>query len=148
MKNPLDFRLCHSHRLAFRHCRRCRQTLRLSDQASFANKFVWPQERDDGFLALLGYDGDFDLALPDIENCIRIVALGKNDIFLRMRGNVATMAAVAKNTAGSNSASLAALRLVLRLAGLDLGARDITASLHSGGSSIVSQPPTPGTGPL
>ena len=38
------------------------------DQASFANKFVWPRERDDGFLALLGYDGDFDLALPDIEN--------------------------------------------------------------------------------
>jgi hypothetical protein len=40
------------------------------------------------------------------------------------------------------------LRLVRRLAGLDLGASDITASLHSGGSSIVSQPLTPGIGPL
>jgi hypothetical protein len=81
-KDPLDFRLCHSHRLAFRQRRCCRQAFRLSDQASFANKFVWPQERDDGFLALFGYDGDFDLALPDIENRICIVALGKDEVFL------------------------------------------------------------------
>jgi hypothetical protein len=49
---------------------------------SFANKFVWPQQCDDGFFALLGHDGDFDLALLDIENRIRVVALSKNDLFL------------------------------------------------------------------
>ena len=82
MNDPLNFCLFHSHHLAFRHCRRGRQTLRLSDQASFADKFVLPQQGDDGFLSLLGYDGDFDLALLDIENRIGIVALSKNDFFL------------------------------------------------------------------
>ena len=41
-------------------------------------------------LPCFGYDGDFDLALPDIENRICIVALGKDDVFLRMRGNDST----------------------------------------------------------
>jgi hypothetical protein len=122
IKNPLDFRLCHSHRLAFRHCRGCRQAFRLSNQASFAHKFVWSQERDDGFLALLGYDGDFDLALPDIENRIRILALGKMTSFFECVEMTRPWAVVSKNTAGLNRASLAALRFVRRLAGLDLGA--------------------------
>jgi len=38
--------------------------LRLSDQASFRpTNSSGPRKRDDGFLALLGYDGDFDFAL-------------------------------------------------------------------------------------
>jgi hypothetical protein len=82
MNDPLYFRLFHPHHLAFRHCRRGRQALGLSDQASFADKLVRPQQCDNGFLSLLGYDCDFDLALLDIENRIGIVALCKNDLFL------------------------------------------------------------------
>ena len=38
------------------------------------------QECDNGFLALLGYDSDFDLALLDIENRIGGITLRKNDL--------------------------------------------------------------------
>jgi hypothetical protein len=37
---------------------------------------------DDGFLSLLGYDGEFDLALQDIENHIRGTALRENGLTL------------------------------------------------------------------
>ena len=42
-------------------------------------------EGDDGFLALLGYDADLDLALPDEENRIRRVALREDLLILAVR---------------------------------------------------------------
>jgi hypothetical protein len=57
---------------------------RLSDQASFTHEFVDTQDRDDGFLALLGYDGDFDFAFLNIENRIGLIALRKDDFALAM----------------------------------------------------------------
>jgi hypothetical protein len=89
-KNSLNLGLLYSHRLAFCHCRRGGQTLQLSDQAAFASKLIWPQDCDDSFLALLGNDGDFNLALFDVENRIRIVALSKNNGLLWILENVAT----------------------------------------------------------
>ena len=83
-KDALDFRLFHAHRHAFRHCGRRRQALRLSDQASFADEFVHAQDGDDRFLALLRDDGDFDFALLDVENRVRVIALRKDDFFLSM----------------------------------------------------------------
>ena len=67
MKNPHDLGFFHSYRHAFRHCGRCRQALRLSDEASLAQEFVRPQDGDDGFLPMLGDDGDFDFDFLDIE---------------------------------------------------------------------------------
>jgi hypothetical protein len=54
----------------------------LPGQASFAAEFVRPQDCDDGFFALLGNNGDFDLAIPDIENCIRGAALYEERVAL------------------------------------------------------------------
>jgi hypothetical protein len=80
----LNFRLIHSHSDAFGHCTCRRQSLRLADQASFTHEFVSTQERYHGFLALLGYDSDFDLAFFNIENCISVIALRKDDFGLAM----------------------------------------------------------------
>jgi hypothetical protein len=51
---------------------------------------------------MLGYDGDFDLARSNINDCIRSIALRKNNLFLWMCRDDAPLAAVSKNTAGSN----------------------------------------------
>jgi hypothetical protein len=83
-KKPLDFALVHSHRDAFGHCTCRRQSLRLSDQASFTHEFIGTQDRDYGFLALLGNDGDFDFAFFYVENCISVIALRKDDFALAM----------------------------------------------------------------
>ena len=55
---------------AVRHGRDRRYTLRLPGKTSFAEEFVRSQDRDDGFFALLGNDGDLHLALLDIEDRI------------------------------------------------------------------------------
>jgi hypothetical protein len=75
-------RLLHPHDLGFRHGRGCRYAQRLPGQASFAAELVRPQDCDDGFLALLGDNGDFDLALLDIENCIRKTTLREDRLVL------------------------------------------------------------------
>ena len=78
MTDPLDFRLFHSHH-AFRHCRRGRQALRLSDQASFADKLVRPSSAQWlPFLAWIRrrlshrHNSDhhchFDAARPDLDH--------------------------------------------------------------------------------
>ena len=56
------------HNLAFGHCRGGRHAARLAGQATFAAEFIWPQDCDDGFLPLLGNDGDFDLAVMDVKD--------------------------------------------------------------------------------
>jgi hypothetical protein len=49
--------------------------LGLSDQTSLAKKLIYAEERDHGFLSLLGDDGDFDFAFLDIEYCVCRIAL-------------------------------------------------------------------------
>jgi hypothetical protein len=41
---------------------------KLADQAPFAKELAWAQDADHRFLALLGRDHNFDLALLDVEN--------------------------------------------------------------------------------
>src|SRR6476660_7400410 len=64
-------RFLQPHDLALRHRRCGRQAHRLSVQASFSAEFVRSQYRDDGFLALLGDNGDFDFAFLNVEHRIR-----------------------------------------------------------------------------
>jgi hypothetical protein len=44
-------------------------------QTSFAKKMTWSQDCNDCFLALLGNDGEFDLALLDVKNRVRDLSL-------------------------------------------------------------------------
>jgi hypothetical protein len=44
-------------------------------QTSFAKKVTWSQDCNDRFLALLGNDSEFDLALPDVKNRVRDLSL-------------------------------------------------------------------------
>src|SRR6476660_6605579 len=78
------------HDLAFRHCRRGRQAHRLPVQASFSAEFVRPQDGDDGFLALLRDNGDFDLAVLDIEHRIRRFTLREDRFALPIFGDAPT----------------------------------------------------------
>jgi hypothetical protein len=87
LKKPLDFGLLNSHSDAFGHCTCRRQAFRLSGQAPFPHEFVSAQDCDHGFLALPGYDGDFDFSFLDIENRVRVIALRKDDFFLAMLRN-------------------------------------------------------------
>ena len=68
-ENADDSRLLQPHDLAIRHCRGCRYPQRLSDQASLAAKFVRSEKRNNGFLPMLGNDGDLDLSF-----CQKIVS--------------------------------------------------------------------------
>jgi hypothetical protein len=67
--------LLQPHDLAVRESGGRGQAPRLPGEASFAKELVRGVDCDDGLLALLGYDGEFDLALQDIENHIRRTAL-------------------------------------------------------------------------
>jgi hypothetical protein len=60
---------------------------KLPDQASLTKEFVLSQDCDNGFLAFLGYDSDFDLSRLNIVDRIRSIALRKDDLLLWMRGN-------------------------------------------------------------
>jgi hypothetical protein len=51
-------------------------------QTSFAEKVTGFQDCDHCFFALLGNDGEFDLALLDIKNRVRDLSLRKNDLIL------------------------------------------------------------------
>src|ERR1700724_1444887 len=55
-------------------------------QTSFAKKLTWFQDCDHRFLALLGNDGELDLALLDVENRVRDLSLSKNDLILPIFG--------------------------------------------------------------
>jgi hypothetical protein len=90
MQDPHYLRLCHPHHHAFGHRHGRRKPLGLSDQASLPQEFVRPQDGDHRFLPRLGEHAHFDVALPDVEDRVRIVALGEDDCFLGMRGNDAT----------------------------------------------------------
>ena len=51
-------------------------------QTSFAKKVTWSQDGNHRFLALLGNDGEFDLALLDVENSIRGLSLREDSLIL------------------------------------------------------------------
>src|SRR4030081_1750034 len=90
-EDALDFGLLDLHRHAFRHCDRCRQTLRLSDQASLAEELVRPEDCHNGLLAFRGYDSDLHLARLDIMDRIRGIALREDDLLCRMHGDDAAL---------------------------------------------------------
>src|SRR5207237_5738114 len=56
-------------------------------QTSFAKKVTWSQDCNHRFLALLGNDGEFDLALLDVENRVRDLSLRKDNLILPIFGN-------------------------------------------------------------
>ena len=75
------------HDLAVRHRRRRRDALLLPGQASFAAKFVRSKNCDNSFFALLGKDGDLDLALLNVKNRIRDIPLREDRLILAICGN-------------------------------------------------------------
>src|SRR5438270_4328757 len=55
-------------------------------QTSFAEKVTWSQDCNHRFLALLGNDGELDLALLDVKNRVRDLSLRKNNLILPIFG--------------------------------------------------------------
>ena len=55
-------------------------------QISFAKKVTWSQDGNHRFLALLGNDSEFDLALLDLKNRVRDVSLRENNLILPIFG--------------------------------------------------------------
>src|SRR5712692_9693040 len=55
-------------------------------EASFAKKMTGSQNCNDRFLALLGNDGELDLALLDVKNRVRDLSLRKNNLILAIFG--------------------------------------------------------------
>src|SRR5947208_16775987 len=51
-------------------------------QTSVAEKVTWAQDCNHRFLALLGNDGELDLALLDVKNRVRDLSLRKNNLIL------------------------------------------------------------------
>src|SRR4029077_15621262 len=87
MENADDSRLLQPHDLAIRHCRGCRYPQRLSDQASLAAKLVRSEKRNNGFLPMLGNDGDLDLSFLDVEHRVRRIALPEDRLVLLIFGD-------------------------------------------------------------
>src|SRR6266849_8236795 len=55
-------------------------------EASFAKKVTRSEDCNDRFLALLGNDGELDLALLDVKNRVRYLSLRKNNLILPIFG--------------------------------------------------------------
>jgi hypothetical protein len=66
---------------------RGRHAKRLAGETRFTKKTRWVQNRDHRFFALLGHNGQLDLAILDIEDGIRRIPLGKNNVLLLGREN-------------------------------------------------------------
>src|SRR5580700_10749567 len=75
-----------------RHGRDRRHPLHLSAKTSLAEEFLRSQDCDDGFFALLRNDGDLHLALPDIEDRIANLPLGKDDLAFAVLGELSPVA--------------------------------------------------------
>jgi hypothetical protein len=67
---------------AFVHRPGCRDAQRMAIETSFAKEVASFQDCDDCFLALLGNDGEFDLALLDVKNRVRGLSLRKDNLIL------------------------------------------------------------------
>jgi len=85
LKNPQDLGLLHSH------SHHSVIAVAVARRFGFTEEFIRPQDCDNGFLALLGYDGDFDLALSNVHDRICSIALRKNDFSLLMCRNQAAL---------------------------------------------------------
>src|SRR5260370_26294899 len=81
-----DGRLLYARNHAFIHSRSCLESQLTAIQTPFAKKITRSQDCDHGFLALLGIDGELDLALPDVENRVCDLSLRKNNLILPIFG--------------------------------------------------------------
>jgi hypothetical protein len=88
-------------------------------QTSFAKEVIWSQDCNYRFLALLGNDGEFDLALLDVKNRVRDLSLRETIWSFRYLDIVFPSPTLARNSLGSNEA----LTLFLTKAPLFLLAR-------------------------
>src|SRR5260370_28930328 len=77
-------RLLQASNHAFIDRPRCCDTQRMAIQTSFAKKMTWSQDCNDCFLALLGNDGEFDLALLDVQHRVRDLSLSENNLILQI----------------------------------------------------------------
>ena len=68
-------------------CRRRCDPQRMAIQTSFAEKVIMFQNSHDGSLAPLGNDSELDLALLDIKNGVRRIALPEDNLILSIIGN-------------------------------------------------------------
>ena len=87
---------------AFFHRRRRRDAQRVTVHAAFAKELAGLQNPDDRFLALLGYDDNLDPAFLNIENRVRDVSLGEDDLVLAIFQYRFPSPTLARNTLGSN----------------------------------------------
>ena len=70
-----DRRFLYSRDFRFAHGGSSRHVPQLAYQTALAEKFIGDQHGDDGFFALVGNDGQLDLAFLEIEYGIRGIAL-------------------------------------------------------------------------
>jgi len=81
-----------SHDDGIRHRRDRRYALRLPGQTPFTEEVIRSKKCDDGFLALFRNDGDLHLAFLDIEDRIRGISLGKDDLLLAVLTDAVALA--------------------------------------------------------
>src|ERR1700730_2032584 len=92
------------HDLAFHNRRNSRYPQRLARQASLTEESALSRNRDDRFFPLFGNDGNFYLALPEVENRVSRFALREDGLtILVFQYGPAT---VAKNKLGSKGGFL------------------------------------------
>src|SRR5947208_6669541 len=92
MKHAKNRVLLDPHDLALRQRRGARHAPGLCGQASFAAKFIGPEDCNHGLLAVLGNDGELDLAFLDVKNAIRDVPLREDFLILAIYGNHSSLA--------------------------------------------------------
>jgi hypothetical protein len=80
MEHANDGSFLEPHDLAFHHRRDRRHAQRLPRQASLAAEIAGSKDRNDCFFPLFGNNGDFDLALLDVENSVRHLALREDSL--------------------------------------------------------------------
>ena len=88
---------------ALGHSRGRGHAMPLPNEASLAKEMAGPENRDNRLLSVLGDDGDFDLALVDIENSVGRIALGKYGLPLDIAVIDWPSATLARNVLGSNA---------------------------------------------
>src|SRR5579862_1774237 len=82
-----DFSLWESRDRTFRMLAYVRHTQKLPRETSFPEKIAGPENRDNGFFALPGKDGDLGFSPLDIENCIGGIALPIDKLIFPVFGN-------------------------------------------------------------
>jgi hypothetical protein len=72
-------------------------------QACFAKKVAWSDDCNRRILALLGSDGELDLAVLDVKNRVRDLPLRENDLILPISGYRLSLARPGEKRLGSNA---------------------------------------------